>query len=334
MEITLQRFKRYLQDTLGLHIDPKPLKEVGEFPRFLLDHYGLYTASLLGKPCVLAVDYEGDVLTPAAIRKHLDMIREKTKVSCIYISNSASFYNRKRLIGHCVQFVIINRQIYLPALGIDWVESCRDCHKPRAVPKTMAASTQIVMIYALMHKTENEFIPLKLAEALKYTPMTMTRALNELELLNLGKTVRKGKERQIKFETSSLLWQRAQPFMQSPVKKRIWLKANRDAIQKIKHLGVLAGFSALGELTMLSSPTHPIYAISRQAWKELQKSSEVEEIPLVEDSDIELEIWGYDPMLCANKGHVDLFSLYLSLREIQDERVESALEELMKEIKW
>jgi len=329
----IQALGRYLQNTLGLHVDPKPLKDVGDLPLFLLDYYIFYTASLLGKPCVLAVARESDTITPAAIRKHLDILQTKTKVTCIYISDSAASYNRKRLIAHRVQFVIPNRQIYLPALGIDWIENSHISPKHRGAAKYMTPSTQAVVIYALMRQGENEFIPLKLAKILNYTPMTMTRAFNELESFNLGKTFRKGKERRFTLENHSLLWEKSQPLMRNPVKSRVWLKVSKGGIQEIKRLGILAGLSALGELSMLSLPAHPVYAISKQTWKRLQKSGGVEEIPSAEDADIEIEVWSYDPKLCASKGHVDLFSLFLSLRENQDERVEAALEGLMKEIK-
>ncbi|EFB40206.1 MULTISPECIES: hypothetical protein [Parachlamydia] len=48
---------------------------------------------------------------------------------------------------------------------------------------------------------------------------------------------------------------------------------------------------------------------------------------------IELEVWNYDPELFAKDGIVDPFSLYLSLQESKDERVEGALEEMMEKIK-
>ena len=58
------------------------------------------------------------------------------------------------------------------------------------------------------------------------------------------------------------------------------------------------------------------------------------ELPDREGAAFELEIWHYDPDLFAKKGCVDPYSLYLSLKETEDERVEAALEELMEKIKW
>jgi hypothetical protein len=46
----------------------------------------------------------------------------------------------------------------------------------------------------------------------------------------------------------------------------------------------------------------------------------------------ELEIWSYSPQLFAEENFVDKFSLYLSLRETNDERVEMALQQMMRAI--
>lgn len=71
-------------------------------------------------------------------------------------------------------------------------------------------------------------------------------------------------------------------------------------------------------------------AIEWDAWKQ----SGVEEVPSPDGAAVEPEIWHYDLDLFAKNSIVDPFSLYLSLKAIQDERIESALQELMEKIKW
>ena len=56
---------------------------------------------------------------------------------------------------------------------------------------------------------------------------------------------------------------------------------------------------------------------------------------LIKDTElVELELWDYDPGLFSNNGHVDLLSLYASLKEETDERVEQALEEVLRGEPW
>jgi hypothetical protein len=50
--------------------------------------------------------------------------------------------------------------------------------------------------------------------------------------------------------------------------------------------------------------------------------------------DNEIEIWRYNPALLAENGFVDKLSLFLLMKNIDNERVEIELEIMMNEIKW
>ena len=45
-------------------------------------------------------------------------------------------------------------------------------------------------------------------------------------------------------------------------------------------------------------------------------------------------MWNYPPRLLGDGNAVDQISLYLSLRDDTDERIQQALEELLEEIRW
>lgn len=326
MKALIQTLKIYLKETLGLQLEFKPWNDKKNLPIFFNEFYFFYTSKLLGKQCLIIVDRDSDTLTPAAVRKHVEHLRAATGFPCIYVIRVSTSYQRKRLMAQGVQFVIPKQQIYLPHLGIDWQETSR-LGQPLPSVQKLSPSAQAVVILALIQE-KGEFIPLELAKTLHYTTMSMTRALNELEALGLGKSIRKGKERW--FYLIEKLWEKAEPYMQNPVKKRLWVSLGKKSMQTIKRQGVIAGLSALAEQTMLSHPSLPIYALTLQSWKEIVGSDKVLILPIAEGADIELEVWNYDPKLFAIEGHVDSFSLYLSLKEIQDERVEMALQELME----
>jgi len=63
------------------------------------------------------------------------------------------------------------------------------------------------------------------------------------------------------------------------------------------------------------------------------KHSGLEELPESDGASSELEIWNYNPELFSKDGIVDPFSLYLRLEADGDERIESALENMMEKIK-
>lgn len=47
-----------------------------------------------------------------------------------------------------------------------------------------------------------------------------------------------------------------------------------------------------------------------------------------------IEVWRYDPTLMSLNGYVDKLSLYLSLINDEDERVQIELEHLLETIEW
>jgi hypothetical protein len=77
-----------------------------------------------------------------------------------------------------------------------------------------------------------------------------------------------------------------------------------------------------------------VYAVSRDKWKVLKAKSKVVVLPVPEPDAVEIEVWGYDPELFSLVGIVDPWSLHLSLKEHQDERVEAALEQMMRGVQW
>ncbi len=156
--------------------------------------------------------------------------------------------------------------------------------------------------------------------------MSMSRALNELVSTQVAKVERIGRERVVSFtESHKTVWQKAFPRLRNPVSKIV-----RISEQDLHRQDVLpAGITALSTLSMLSESTYPEYALSRDVWKVMEKAG-VEKIPMEESGTCLLQVWCYDPKVLEVDGHVDPFSLYLSLQDETDERIEMALEEMME----
>jgi len=95
-----------------------------------------------------------------------------------------------------------------------------------------------------------------------------------------------------------------------------------------------AGLTALAHFTLLAPPSVPVYAVSLDDWKSMKLINAVVELPAAEPQSYEIEIWNYSPFLFKEEDVVDRFSLYLSLRDNDDERVQSALEKMMEEALW
>ena len=113
-----------------------------------------------------------------------------------------------------------------------------------------------------------------------------------------------------------------------PVTKKIFVQ--KEGLPENMPVG---GLEALASISMLAEPRIPIRALDKKA---------VDDYPLrqiqpgweTENDYIELELWAYDPCSFAQHCYVDIVSLYASLQNENDERIEKAMEEGIREYAW
>lgn len=320
MTTLIQALDLYFREILGLEVDICRWKKTDCLPFFLVNTYDFYRLSMWGHSCLLMVPKAESILTPTTIKKHRNQVQERWSGYCIYVQESVTPYNRQRLIHHRVPFIVPRNQMYLPDLGVDLREYF---HQARAKRELLSPATQAVVIHALCQGPSKECTASVLTKTLGYSRMTILRAFNELEVAGIGVAERKGRDRYWVYEGSRTeLWRQASAILSSPIRSQVWVK---DKVPMIK-----AGLSALEERSMLGSTQLPTYAISLADWKNWQAWS----LATAEGAKAKVEIWNYDPRLFSDQNLVDVFSLYLSLKETKDERVESALDEMMENIEW
>lgn len=329
MENLTHSFQNYIQELLGVRATPEKWEDEKNLPYYLRDTYGFYRVCILNVDCLLMVTKGGPETTPATIRKHVDALQDRWDGLVIYVSGAIPPHNRRRMLEAQVPFVIPGNQMLVPQLGIALRERMRRNRSARAQAR-LSPSTQVVVLHALLKDSTITYTPSLLADCLGYTRMTMTRALDEIEEAGIGEVETRGKERILRFAGSRHeLWESVERLMRSPVKRRLWVSHS-----VCERWGLQAGLTALSHYSMLTPPSQPVRAVGPQDWGEMKKSGNATELAAGEPDAFELEIWSYEPRLFAEGGLVDRFSLYLSLRESEDERVEAALEEMMEEAAW
>jgi len=320
-------FKRYLKETLDIDARSKQWPETGKLPIFLRNKYVFFEVRILGLPCLIMAAKDRAEQTPATIQKHMLQVRKKWQDEVIYVQQKVTSYNRKRLIQHKIPFIVPLNQMYLPFLGIDLREHFKNIRETEA---SFSPSTQVVVLYYLSQNGQLRLTPKALANALGYSIMTMTRTLDELDGVGLGTIAMEGRERILRFNRDKKqVWETALKRLRSPVKKRLWVKNFSDRL-----FGVRAGLSALAYYSNLAEPLNPVLALERKQWKRVQTKDDVIILDITEPDASKLEIWSYSPTLFGEKRVVDRFSLFLSMREDEDERVQSALEGMMEQVEW
>ena len=314
-------------ETIGIPNTPHPWEKSIGLPQYLRERYRFFKMDLLGTECVLMADTGEEEQTPAVIGKHLDQVRSRGQFEVVYVCHAVTSYNRKRLIEAKVPFIVPGNQLYLPMLGIDLRERLKRLRAKKAI---FSPSTQALILHVLWRKETDTVTPAEIARRLGYSAMTMTRAFDELETAGIGEYSVLGKERHLHFsQTRKPLWEKVLPYLNTPVRKRLYVTSSMQTGNVS-----LAGQSALACYTMLTEPKIPVFAFSANEWKVRIQQDKILELTIPEPEAFEIELWKYPPAQFANKGKVDRLSLYLSLKESTDERVQSALDALLGGMEW
>ncbi|NLV46303.1 MAG: hypothetical protein GXY07_17595 [Candidatus Hydrogenedentes bacterium] len=327
MKAILRQMEHHVFETLGVPIAIRPWEKRAELPHYLHERYDFFVAALLGHKYIVMMDKGDTAQTPATVAKHLAQVQIRAGAEVIFVSRAVTSYNRKRLIQKKVPFIIPGNQLYLPMLGIDLREHLR---RIREKKPSFSPATQVVLLHVLWHKERGTVTPSRMAAQLGYTAMTMTRAFDELEEAGIGQYAIRGKERQLRLtETGRALWEKVLPRLATPVQRKRFLSGFMPA-----EGDRLAGQGALARYSLLASPDIPAYAVHGPTWKNRVLQEAVIEVDVPEPGDAEIQLWKYSPERFAEAGIVDRLSLFLSMRDDPDERVQGALETLLKEMSW
>ncbi len=329
MPTVLEQLALYLHEALGVSVAPVAWKGQRLLPHFLKEAYRFSEMELLGTRCLLMFDPSRVEQAPAVICKHIRLVGTRWEDAIVYVRTRLTAYNRKRLVEQKIPFVVPGSQMYLPPLGIDFREHFR---RLLTKPVTLGPSAQALVIHVLLgaHRDREVLTPKEMAARLGYSAMTMTRAFDEIEATDLGEVSRSGRQRHLRFAGGPQdLWTRAQPLLRSPVKKRLCIQSVATT-----QAGLRAGLLALAEYTMLAPPARGTRALSREEWQALRKQHDLVEVPELDPDALEVEVWSYSPAQFSDGSLVDPLSLYLSLKDTDDERVAASLEELLENVKW
>lgn len=327
MKDIAHQVSHYLYATLGVCVPVRPWHRQAGLPPYLRDRYELFWTNILGTDYLLVADVGQGGQPPGLIERQLGQIRARSGVEAIYASPAITSYNRQRLIERKTPFIVPGNQMYLPMLGISLREHLKRLREKRTA---FSPSTQVLLLCVLWKKATGAMTPAGMAEQLGYSAMTMSRAFDELQTAGIGEQETIGKERRLRFDKAGReLWDEALPYLASPVRRRVYLTPG-TALKGC----TLAGQSALAHYTRLAEPKVPVVAVSLEDWKEQASSAGTRETPFAEPDGRELEVWRYRPGEFAQDGVVDRLSLYLSIGESDDERVQAAREELLAGMEW
>ena len=319
MNDKVKNIKLYLCEALGCEVAIHPLKMAlkKQLPLLIIESYDLYECQMMDITLCLLLPKDAEA-TPIRLKKHCDLVQTALGMHVAVALNEVKPYNLQRMIAARVNFVMPHRQLFMPSLMMDLRQPRNPIHMQGQPMPIMA---QCMVLYHLEKHSLNGLSAQPIAERLGVSYPNINRAikwLHENQFVTLSDT----REKQLSFlKVGQELWQQALPLMQTPIERLLHTDATLDAL--------ITGEEALAEWTMLAEPNHHCWAISKEQAKALSKTLNKE------FGDHLVEVWRYEPHLLAQDNEcVDTLSLYLSLKDTQDERTHKELNRLMNEYPW
>jgi hypothetical protein len=270
--------------------------------------------------CVIQAK-NNDSLTPLKWRKITEQIEKITGMPVAVLTDRLAYYERERFISQGVYFIVSDKYAFLPSLIANVKVKTKTKHVAGLTP-----AAQYLFLYYLLDNSKTEYTIRKLETILPYNYLTISRAVINLENLQLCKTRKDDTgTKTIHFELSKREhWEKAQVYLSSPIKKIVYSDTLPEENFNI------SGINALSHYSHINPEQNATMAIWDKIFSELS----------VQYNDMEgvykIEIWKYPAFMPGVSGNkiVDKLSLYLSMKNEPDARIEKELEILIEKMPW
>ena len=334
--MVLELLNSYLKQLFGGETRLKKMDsdEMRMLPIYIRESYNYYSGHILGMRVLLVEPKEQEELKIKLIKEQLKKLPENYGVN-ILLLNEISAYNRNRLVHGGINFIVPGKQLFIPQMMMDLQEKFSRTGKNH---EQLLPSAQVILLYHIFPNNRKwnieEYSFKEIAKEFGYTPMGITKAVENLKHLELIR-VHAEKEKFIRFKMERHeLWNEM-------IKRKLWINPILKRVfieHKPTEIRLRAGITGLSQYTELNESRQKVYAIERGRYYELQKEDKLQETEDLEAAYC-IEVWKYDPQVIASRADpehaaVDPLSLYLTLMDTEDERVEMELEKLINEYIW
>ena len=167
----------YIEKTLGIKIRRSNWEHETKIPLFLKNEYSLQKLLIDQIVCMSITPY--DELPPiGTLKKHINQLQNLSSCPVVLELNGISRQRRGTLIDERIPFVVTDKQLYLPFLGVHLTEQFTP-DKKNITGETLLPSAQMLLFYFILGKNR----PLPLQDATKrlgFSAMTISRAAAQL----------------------------------------------------------------------------------------------------------------------------------------------------------
>lgn len=293
--------------------------DTDQLPIYLKAAYDISILHVAGVDCLLAKPK--DTTNLVTLRKQRMQLKKHAGLECVLYYEKTSPYIKQKMIEEGIPFIIENKEVYLPFLGIALSNK-----NERVLPKThkISFNTQRLLLTALYDRWDTINVS-EAAKKLEVSKMAISRSFDQIQAIELPLIRETEKERLFVREKKGL-WDMIMPYLRNPVLREYRV----DEFLHGKNYP-LGGMSALSQYSMLSDNEYPTYAITEQQEKKLNPHSFIQ-VPENEQPLILLHVMQYT-VRYPNSMAIDPITAYLALNEAQkqDPRIKMALNKILEE---
>lgn len=320
MKYNINQIKTYLQEFTGCQIQQIATEKsaLEKLPLALSSAYVFQDIEFFETLLTLVIPKMPEDCTPLQLSKHQIKMKEVFSHPIAFVLETVESYNITRLTRAGVNFIVPGKIIFLPSM-LMVLRNIKNTVKD--IPSIMPPVAQLLILYHLQIESINNLDTAKIAERTDLAYPTINVALKWLSNKGFVQLIGKKQKKVQMTWNGKELWENALPVMTTPVERTLYTDANFTE-------RIIAGESALGHYTMLAEPSDLVIAIGKTTTKQYIN------ILNKQYGDVKVEIWKYNPMLLSKTGFVDKLSLFLSLKDSDDERIQMECDTLIEEIQW
>ncbi len=285
-------------------------------PPYFKRRFSFYRLQWKGTAFILAEWHETGKDETAAMPDALRHIESYFGMACILYWREMSAMQARVLRAEGVSYISAHAGFSIPAL---WGYAPQAGMRPSRQSAHLSPCAQAILVRQMVLGDVEGCNIRKLSARMPYSPMLLGKAKDELVRHNLCRYPQGTRAGAFRFSApTASLWEASAHLLTTPVRDsyRVRLKGCRKFLQ--------AGVTALSQLTPVGDDTLPTYAYYCR-----KVAERIPQAPLME-ADAVLQLWSYPPeaVVSPDAGAVDACSLYLSLKNDLDPRIQLALPQI------
>lgn len=311
----------YITEILGVKVKRKIWEESNKLPYFLLDEYMFEAVDLDECKCIFVKPKE-ELAVINRIKKHLIVIQKICNLPIVFELNTITRQKRKSFIENKVPFVVADKQLYLPFMGVALQENYDSESKAILKLEKLLPSAQMILFAFIYGKCQPMYLS-EIAKRFEFTPMSVSRAAKQLTKSGYIKVRSEGRYKILCSDlTPQDLYEKSKPYFINPIRKTVYI--NKEQIDKSMFK---SGLSALSMLGMLNAPHLEVYGCIEQI-----KDTVFSDALIDTERQCALEFWKYDTTKLSGNSHADILSLAVCFDKDTDERTRLEIEDVLEKV--